>query len=143
MKKVLLGLIVFLGLVAISEARGREGKLVKPTYKDSGDIIEATAITIGTTTVVQIFFSSATEFYNYRELMFQNTSTNSFRVYIGTHAAISASSGGRWFIPGGGSWSTNAKDDLWALFESAAHNTGTLQVLGEFERDSADSSLSQ
>lgn len=125
----------------VIHARGREGFSVKPVLTDSGDIIETSAVTVGTNTPVQIFYSTTTQSRNYREIMFQNVSTNTFRVYIGTHSAMSSSSGGRLFIPAGGSWTLNARDDLWALFEAAAFGTGTLEVLGEYERDSLDASI--
>ncbi len=125
-------------------ARGREGYTVKPTSRDSGNIIEATTITIGTTTPVQIFYSTATQSINYREIMFENSSTNTYRVYIGTFSGVDGSTTGttgRFFIPAGGSWTTNAKDDLWGLFEPSAFGTGTLQLYGEFERDVLDENI--
>jgi hypothetical protein len=122
-------------------ARGREGYQVKATHRDTGDIIETYNVVVGTTTPVKIFYSTWTQVKNFREIMYQNTSTNSYRLYLGTHSAVSASSGGRWFIPGGGSWTTAAKDDLWAVFESAAFGSGTLEALGQLERDSADADV--
>ena len=137
--------ILFLAVVSLSigymSARGRDGYGVQLVTPDNGNLIEAFAITVGTTTPVKIFTSTATQFVNYRELLFQNVSTNSYRVFLGTHSAVSATTGGRWFIPGGGSWVTNAKDDLWAVYEPAAANTGTLQILGQFERDSNDEAI--
>ena len=139
MRKLLIGLF-FLGVYAgIADARGREGYLIKGTYSDTGDIIETVTVSVGTTTPVQIFFSTATQARNFREIMFQNTSTGTFRIYIGTHSAVSATSGGRFFIPAGASWTTHAYDDLWGISEAAV--LGSLEILGQFERDSKDASI--
>jgi hypothetical protein len=113
--------------------------MVKPTYEDTGNIIDVYTATVGTTTPVQVFFSTWAQSTNYRELMFQNSSTNTYRVYLGTFSTVADTSGGRWFIPGGGSWTTNARDNIWAIFERAA--TGSLEILGEFERDVLDENI--
>ncbi len=139
MRKLLVLTACLFTLTTLCQARGREGYTVKPVYTDNGDIIETYNMTVGTTTPIQIFFSTWTQNKNFRELMYQNSSTNTFRVYIGTHSAVADTSGGRWFIPGGGTWTTHAKDNLWAIFERAA--TGSLEVLGEFERDVLDENV--
>lgn len=141
LKKFLFGLIVLIGFISVSEARGKEGYLVKPTYRDNGDTMEVYVAAVGTTTPVQIFFSTWTQRRNFRESMYQNVSTNSYRVYIGTVSNVNALTGPRWFIPGGGTWTTNCKTNLWAIFERAAFGSGSLDVLGVFERDSLDADV--
>ncbi len=144
MKKVLFGLFIVVGFICASEARGREGYSIKGTYEDTGDTVELYAAVVGTTTPVQIFYSTWTQQVNFREIMYQNTSTNSYRLYIGTVSTVSGTTTtimGRFFIPGGGSWTSNVKTNLWAIFENTAAGSGFLQVLGVFERDSKDADV--
>ena len=139
MKKLIVFCSVLIIGVGLLSARGREGYKIKGTFVDDGDTRETYTVLVGTTTPIQIYFSTWTQSINHRNLLFQNDSAD-YRVYIGTHANVAFDSGDRWFIPAGGSWTTQSKDDTWAIFHSDL-GASTEEVFGFFERDTKDADV--
>lgn len=104
-----------------------------PIFQDSGDTASAFAVNVGTTTPVKIYTSDR----RHREVLIQNTSED-YKVYLGTHSAVSATSGSRAVIPTfPTAFVTNGIADIWAIAESAAGADG-VDVVGWIEYDSRD-----
>lgn len=137
--RLFFGLFLFLSITSFIEARSRQDYSIKGTYQDNGDTRDVFSFSIGTTTAVQVYFSTFTQNVNYRNSVFQNNST-SHRVYVGTHSALSPVSGARWFIPAGGSWTTKAREDTWMVFNTGL-GAGTEELFLFLERDTLDASI--
>ena len=110
----------------------REGFNTKPVFQHTGDRGFPFTVSVGTTTPVRLYTSEARD----REILFQSTSAT-YYIYCGTHSAVSATSGTRfWIPPKPSALFTNAYYNLWCISESAA--AGAVELIGVVDRDSKD-----
>lgn len=127
-------LLFFLLLIPASlKAWPRLGEGASPVFQSSGDKGVPFTVNVNTTTATRVY----TQNTNDREIMFQNTNS-SYYVYCGSHSAVVASSGPRFFIPPKpSSVSTNAAFSLYCIVESG-FGSGNLELIGIAERDLRD-----
>ena len=135
--KYIIALLLIGGISSPSFAWPRRTFGAHIVSQNAGDRAEGVSITVGTTTPVLVYTSTA----KHREVLLINQSTSYF-LYIGTHSAVSASSGPRAVIPKAtterpGSFLTNATANIYAIYESSAGGA-LLEVLGWIEFDKGD-----
>lgn len=126
--------LLFLALLAIpslAHARANLNHGVFGIFQNDGDKGEFFETAVGTTTAVQLYDAAA----KHRAITIQNPSADYF-LYLGTHSAVSASTGARVFVPKGGSIEFNSTFDIWGIYESGAG--AGVSVLGGVEYDSKD-----
>ena len=134
MKRILFLLIFVIAAYApFSFGYGRSGDLADPSFLNAGDSAIGLSVSVSSSSVVQVYDTSTLSVIA-REVLLQNTNAT-YLIYCGTHTAVSATSGNRFFIPPRGSYTTNGAYSIWCTAQSGV---ATIELLGSVEYDSKD-----
>ena len=133
MRHVLCLLLLLGGLSGFGFGYGRSGDLADPSFLNAGDTGAGISVSVSSTAVSQVYFTTTTPVVD-REILLQNPN-DTYLIYCGTHSAVSASAGSRFFIPSRGSFTTNGIYDIWCIGEAGA---SPIEMLGIIEFDGKD-----